>query len=571
MATASFMPVAEIDKPKRSNVNLSFINRFSALPGVLIPIMNEPAQAADDWRIRMSALVKTLPLQGPLMGSFKVQVDFFFNPVRLYNRGLHGNIRNLKPENVKFPIIKWCQGDTKNLETPDTVRPIVLAGDIGVHETSLLHYLGLPRLVCNSEGVGDQGYKVRVFTANPWLGYYNIFYNYYANQQEQYFSVYGVSALYTPGDRPGFKQRAVLGSGELSTIESWLYQNLGQPYNVPLEFLDYTSGTGSGNFVPQTTVWNNLNKQFVGFSHAPNGGLCCRTYLPDRFSVWLNSSTYSNVSVSSSINVAVSGSLGTMTIDAIRFANHLNNMLLKTAVAGSTYDAWLLSQYGASYKPLGEVPEFIASRSFELTFDDVIQTAPGSEKDPLGTLGGRGLGFTGGRDVRYYCQEHGYIMAIMSIIPRVDYFQGIRHGMQLTSLSDWHVPEMDNIGFQDLLVDDFYSALTPVDEDGYPSALDAIGKQPAYTEWMTNTNQLHGTFAQPDSTMFMVLARRFGFVKGPDGELVPKAVGGSSYINPEMFNQCFADSDEYAHNFWCQFKFDIITKRAISKRVMPHL
>lgn len=560
MATASFMPVAEIDKPKRSNVNLSFINRFSALPGVLIPVMNEPAQAADDWRIRMSALIKTLPLQGPLMGSFKVQVDFFFNPVRLYNRGLHGNLRNLKPQDVKFPVIGWYQGDTKNLETPDTVRPIVLAGDIGVHETSLLHYLGVPRLICDSEGIGDQKGKLRYLSAVSWLGYYNIFYNYYANQQEQFFSVYGVSQAYEPG--AGFQQRVVLGSGELSTIESWLYQNLGQNYNSALTFMDYMSTSN----VPTTTVWNNLNKQFPGFSHAPNGGLCCRTYLPDRFSVWLNSTTYSDVATSSQINPT-----GMITVDAIRFANHLNNMLLKTAVAGNTYDAWLLSQYGASYKPLSEVPEFIGSRSLEVTFDDVIQTAPGSEKDPLGTLGGRGLGFTGGRDIRYYCQEHGYIMAIMSIIPRVDYFQGIRHGMQLFTLNDWHVPEMDNIGFQDLLVDDFYSALTTVGDDGYPSSLDAIGKQPAYTEWMTNTNQLHGTFAQPGSTMFMVLARRFGFVKDATGEFVPKAIGGSSYINPEMFNQCFADADEYAHNFWCQFKFDIITKRAISKRVMPHL
>ena len=46
-----------------------------------------------------------------------------------------------------------------------------------------------------------------------------------------------------------------------------------------------------------------------------------------------------------------------------------------------------------------------------------------------------------------------YIMGIVSITPRIDYSQGNDWSVNLMTLDDLHKPQLDEIGFQDLLCD----------------------------------------------------------------------------------------------------------------------
>lgn len=296
----------------------------------------------------------------------------------------------------------------------------------------------------------------------------------------------------------------------------------------------------------------------------PLGGLFLRTYLPDRFTVFVNTDGY-NATLSSSL---VDVSAGSFNLDQLRFAEALNGMLQRTLVAGRRYSDWQQVQFGGSLKGPIECPEFICSFNSDMYFEDVVQTSGSTDADNnLGSLGSRGVGSITNRRHKYYVRENGFLMGIFSIIPRVSYYQGTRHWLRWSKISDRHVPAMDGIGFQDLLVDDFYSygsernALNP-----FKPTSGSVGKQPAWVEYMTRVNELHGGFAKRDIYMPLVYARRFGTSETPALGLTY-----STYINPVGYNYPFADNSLSAENYWCQFRFRVRARRAISKRVMPHL
>ena len=75
---------AMIQKPKHSNFNMSRANRFTMAPGLLYPFYWKPVMSQDICRWSWSSIVKTFPTVAPVMGSFKLQIDDFFIPYRLY-------------------------------------------------------------------------------------------------------------------------------------------------------------------------------------------------------------------------------------------------------------------------------------------------------------------------------------------------------------------------------------------------------------------------------------------------------------------------------------------------------
>ena len=73
--------------------------------GTLVPFMSQIALPGDTWEINLNEKVLTHPTVGPLFGSYKLQLDIFTCPIRLYNSALHNNQLNvgLDMSKVKLP------------------------------------------------------------------------------------------------------------------------------------------------------------------------------------------------------------------------------------------------------------------------------------------------------------------------------------------------------------------------------------------------------------------------------------------------------------------------------------
>ena len=96
--------------------------------------------------------------------------------------------------------------------------------------------------------------------------------------------------------------------------------------------------------------------------------------------------------------------------------------------------------------------------------------------------------------------EPSYIIGIASIAPRVDYSQGNDWDNDLDTLNDIHKPQLDGIGYQDLMEKWMHA-----DADNNA----AVGKTIAWVNYMTNVNKTYGNFAARESEGFMCLNRQY--------------------------------------------------------------
>jgi len=159
----------------RSTHDLSYVWRSSMASGTLVPFMSEVGLPGDTFDIDLACDVKTLPTLGPLFGSFKVQLDVFECPIRLYNGKLHMNMLNIGMDMSEVLL--------PQIEMEDYFTPNNFSDNAQVNSSSIYSYLNIRGL--GKSANGQQGVIKRDFNAVPYLGYWDIYKNYYANKQEE--------------------------------------------------------------------------------------------------------------------------------------------------------------------------------------------------------------------------------------------------------------------------------------------------------------------------------------------------------------------------------------------------
>lgn len=161
---------------ERSSHDLGYIWRSSMASGTLVPFMSEVALPGDSFDIDLDCDVKTLPTVGPLFGSYKVQLDVFQCPVRLYQGKLHMNMLNIGMDmaEVKLPQMA-VRGYYDEENRSDNAQ---------VNASCILSYLNVRGLGRKQNPVQEGTFK-RMFNAVPYLGYWDIYKNYYSNKQEE--------------------------------------------------------------------------------------------------------------------------------------------------------------------------------------------------------------------------------------------------------------------------------------------------------------------------------------------------------------------------------------------------
>lgn len=151
-----------------STHDLSFIWRNTQSPGTLVPFMKILAQKGDIFDIQLISKTLTHPTSGPLFGAYKIQHFVFNCPIRLYNSWLHNNRLGigLKMSDIKFPKL---------------AVPLSAKGQRGYSSSSLLSYLGIKGFRKTTDTTSTRSLPCAI----PYLAYWDIFKNYFANTQEE--------------------------------------------------------------------------------------------------------------------------------------------------------------------------------------------------------------------------------------------------------------------------------------------------------------------------------------------------------------------------------------------------
>nr|WAE43732.1 MAG: major capsid protein [Microviridae sp.] len=678
-----------------SEHDLGNVFRSTMSAGTLVPFMVQVGLPGDHWKIKLNADCKTLPTVAPVFGSFKIQLDVFVIPARLYNSWIHNNKLGIGMNmgSVTNPVYTLTTINESNAWSAS--NPAVYP----INNSHILKYLGVSGIGRVIEG--GSSWMQRDFNAIPLLGYWDIFKNYYANKQEDFGYVLtplittpsitsvaagvpgNVNNLTTTEWSPTIGQANEISIVPTDDDSIWNWQqiintvvikdfttgaivdcvanllqgtpiyvgkyvypaaptvipnastwyiweqtgggysnalicyglskytknyklwttqpssNYGQAPSItpfPLANIDEIReailGTaGNTQFNVNNWGYSNTNRLIEGvlpqktlttltdaetatiYTRYSQGGLLLKTYQSDLFNNWLNEETFTGTGgIDDLTNVDVSA--GYLSIDSLELGYKIYKMLNQIAVTGGSYDDWQRAVYNHERYAAPEIPIYVGGLSKELVFQEIwsmagVSSAGGSNPNqPLGTLSGKGsLGMKHkGGEIDITINEPSYIMGIVSLTPRLDYSQGNDFHTELYSWDDYHKPHLDQVGFEDLMAERLAWFGTYNNGSGWQG--NAVGKQPAWINYMTNYNRDFGLFAESNNLMCMVVNRRYTMGQDPTTAPIKDL---TTYIEPNLYNYLFAYTALDSQNFWMQILNESTVRRKMSAKIMPNL
>ena len=173
------------------------------------------------------------------------------------------------------------------------------------------------------------------------------------------------------------------------------------------------------------------------------------------------------------------------TVNDLRRAFKLQERLEKNARAGSRYVETLLAHFGVrSSDARLQRPEFIGGGTSPIMVSEVLQTSQGTAISPQGSMAGHGLNLGRNGNVHKYCEEHGFIIGIMSVMPKTTYQQGIPRVFSKFDKFDYFWSEFQNIGEQPILNKEIFAR----DDIGE----EIFGYTPRYSEYKYISSTVHG-------------------------------------------------------------------------------
>lgn len=320
----------------------------------------------------------------------------------------------------------------------------------------------------------------------------------------------------------------------------------------------YTYGTASNNNDPRKSDYTGNMSWFN------QAGLGLRTYLSDRFNNWLSTEWIDGTNGINEIT-AVQIVDNKLTMDALIIQKKVFDMMNRIAISGGSYNDWQEAAYGVRVARMAESPIYMGGASYEIVFSEVVSNSSSGD-EPLGTLAGRGVEVNrkGGRSIRIKCEEPSLIMALSSYVPRVDYSQGNKWWTRLETMDDLHKPNLDAIGFQELITDEFCAIDTKAPSGGSP-IYSSVGKQVSWQEYMTDVNETYGDFAVGGALDWMAFNRSYD-VNAANG-----VTDATTYIDPTKFNVAFANTKLSAKNLWSQIAINVTARRVMSAKQIPNL
>lgn len=198
-----------------------------------------------------------------------------------------------------------------------------------------------------------------------------------------------------------------------------------------------------------------------------------------------------------------------------------------------------------------DMPEFIGGFSVPIDINQVSQT---SETDvaPLGAYAGQATGFGGSKhDVSCYCDQHGYIMAILSVVPDPLYDSLIDKDLFRLNALDYFNPEFGHIGYQPV----YNKELAPF--RGNPEGV--FGYQRPWYDYLIKNDEIHGLFRT--SLRNFVLARNF--------DKLPTLNSDFTTIHHDQLNNIF--SVDNSDKFLGMIRFNVTAARPIPSTSIPSL
>ncbi|MBO5971625.1 MAG: hypothetical protein J6Q07_01270 [Alistipes sp.] len=562
----------------RSNFNVGYKNRISAdfFYGYPVGLWDIPSDS--HFELDLNATLSTNPTLAPVLGSCTFRVEAYFVEKAAYVDLLRNNDRVPLDRDVPFPYLSIGPGYSG------------FSPRCGILEYLQMLPAGFSRSMwSNAAGA----VSMPVLNAIPLLMYYDILRNYYINPQDDYAPIRDTAyiPLIAEAPIPARDQYVSRANLDMFFKEVRSTQSRGL-YNVQTAF-----GSTNGTLLSPFATPSSDFPSEVDHQKYMHHGLWRRTYNNDFFTSYVSNENVELMKSHANVAIKTINDIQVVNVEQISLANRNWRIATRSMLWGTDWKDYNKVHYGVNLMiPYGK-PQFLGSLKSKIRFTDVIsnaQTGPnGSGNDgasPIQSnmnLGSRaaiafgGLGNGDRKFVEFNTKDEGYLMLIATIVPDVDYYQGIDPMYMKTNLKHSWMVELNSVGMQDF--HRAWMSVVPFEvANGVPpentSTISwgawnvAEHKVPIWFEYMAKYNQLHGLFTGANQLRYWTFARPFTDLQtlfDTDFELDNYEPYTSTYGMPEMFHYIFADA--LTDNFQLQFNFDARLNCMLDKQVIAYL
>lgn len=490
-----------IPRRPRSRKNLTHDVNLTTDFARLTPILCIDTVPGDRFKLGTEIHMKFSPLLYPIMSRVNVRVDYFFVP----NRILWSNWQNFITRNDENgrPIIS--SDDSSELIAPVfTVEN--LANDLDTafcNVGTLWDYLGL------APESDTQTLDPRCqFDILPFAAYQQIFNDWY--RDENFDNEMAIRELVDKiADNRSLAQS--VSKGDVDTFADDLFKLRSRRWQK-----DYFTSAlpwaqrGDAALLPVgdtapvsgTTAWNDRYEvQEQGFDTAEGAASFVQTGAnAGQLQDGRNMVAHHRHDFDGDVDLSEATGIS---IPEFRRLNAIQKWLEDNARAGGRYIEQILTHFGVRTPDYRlNRAEYLGGTVSPVQVSEVLSQAA-TEGSPIGDYAGHASNFSYNRSKSYFCQEHGWIIGIMSVMPITSYSQGIPRRFTRKTWDDYYFPQFAHIGEQGIHMSELYA---------YPGAVapdHTFGYQKRYAEYMYMESRYAGQM-RTEQFLPWHLGRRFG-------------------------------------------------------------
>lgn len=430
---------------KRNKHSLSYYKLATCDMGKLIPIGLTEVLPGDTIQGSTSILLRMTPLQTPPMHPISVRVHHWYVPNRL-----------VFPDWGKF-ITGGADGLGEGSVYPVNAAPVVNA------QGDLLDYFGVPPAT----------YAAGKLTTMP-QAMYNLIYN------ENYRDEDLITAVAPTNNTV---QNVAWEKDYFTTARPWTQKGpnvtlpLGSTANVRTQGTEHTTSPQS-RLTMRTTAGNLLGTNSI-LNVATTGGVFVSGAASAQTADMYPTNLIADLSGATAVN-----------INQVRLAFALQRLQEARAQYGSRYVEYLRYLGITPSDARLDRPEYLGGSKQTISFSEVLRTGnvtADASSLPIGEMAGHGIAAMRSNRFRYFVEEHGYIMTLLSIRPRSMYVDGLDRIWSRRTKEDYFQRELERIGQQQVFNKELRWVNGAADDN-------VFGYQDRYAEYRHQYSGIAGNF-----------------------------------------------------------------------------
>ncbi|AXH75393.1 MAG: major capsid protein [Microviridae sp.] len=498
----------------KNKFDLSHEKKMSMKMGTLTPFLLQEIIPGDSFRVNTEMLMRLQPMLAPIFHRVRVKTDYFFVPNRLVW------------ENWQ----KFITGGDTGADNP--VHPYITIDNTGrgnFAKGSLADYMGIPPV--ETPTVSAEG-QLQI-NALPFRAYQLVYNEYYRDQNLQS----EVTVNKTDG-------AIATGSAEYNSLLTMRNRAWEKDYFTSC--LPWAQ-KGGPVVVPSETVYHADGSKLI---RADTG-----LPLPNEAGIKSVAGGVLEGTGSAGIPANIDNLEGVnITVNDLRVAVRLQEWLERNARAGSRYIENILANFGVlSSDARLQRPEWLGGNINPIVISEVLSTYQNADDSgyPQGTMAGHGISTGGNGGFKRKFEEHGFVIGLMTIIPRTAYQQGVDKMWSRFDKLEYAWPSFAQLGEQAVLNQELY--YNPEDTGIDITNKATFGYQSRYAEYKYKPSTVHGDFR--DNLDYWHMGRKF----------TAAPVLNEAFIKADPTKRIFAVTDPTEDEILCQ-----IYNRVDAIRPLPY-